>query len=329
MEGWGNAGLDHDLRLYHGSANPALAAEVARRLGIAVAPQMLGRFPDGEIKYRIDESIRGKDVYIIQSTCPPVNEHLVELLVMVDAARRASAGRITALIPYYGYSRQEKKSTGREPITAKLVADLLVTAGVHRVVSIDLHTPAIQGFFDCYMDHLTALPILADYLLAERRANNVVVAPDAGRVKLADRFAQILNVPLVVVHKRRGEEGQPEVRTVVGEVAGKVPIIIDDMIATGGTIAECVGALLEAGAVPAIRVAATHPLMVGPAVDRLSHEAIAEVVVTDTVPLPPERMLPRMRVLSVAGLLADTIRRLHRNESISALFTATLSQYAV
>ena len=309
-----------EVGIYAGTSNPQLATAVAQQLGRPLGKLVLKRFPDGEVHVQIEESIRGRDVYLIQPTGPPVNENLMELLVMIDAFHRASARQITGIIPYYGYSRQEKKTTGREPISAKLVADLLTTAGADRVVSIDLHTPAIQGFFNIGMDHLTAVPIIVNHLLPRRRPDSVVVSPDVGRVKLVDGFARALAVPLVVLHKRRLDHEEVEARAVVGEVRDKAPIIIDDMISTGGTIAEAVEAILAAGAKPEVTIAAVHPLLVGLAVERLKHPAIKEVVVTDTVSVPAEKRLDKITVLSVSGLLAETIRRLHENRSISALF---------
>jgi len=308
------------LGIYAGTANPELAADVAQRLGQPLGKLVVKRFSDGEVHVQIEQSIRGQDVYIIQSTCPPVNENLMELLVIADAFHRASAGNITLIIPYYGYARQEKKATGREPITAKMVADLLTTVGADRVVSIDLHAPAIQGFFNIAMDHLTAVPIIINHLLPRLRPDQVIVSPDVGRVKLADSFSRALDIPLVVLHKRRAGHEQAEIRGVVGDVADKSPIIIDDMISTGGTMAEAVQAVLGAGARPEIAIAAVHPLLVGPAIERLKHPAIKEVIVTDTIPVPPEKRLGKLSILSVAGLLAETIHRLHENRSISALF---------
>lgn len=307
------------LRVYCGTANPALASTVAAHLGVPLGQRELRRFSDGEVFVQIQESIRGEDVYIVQSTCPPVNEHLMELLIMIDAFRRAAAGRITAVIPYYGYSRQEKKGTGREPITARLVADLLAAAGVDHVVSLDLHTPAIQGFFHICMDHLTTVPLLSSYLASRPRKHGVVVAPDVGRVKLADRYAEMLGMPLVVLHKRRPRPEVATAKVVVGDVRGASPIIIDDIIATGGTILECVESLLEAGARPDIRVAVVHPLLTDRATERLSHPAISEIIVTDSVPVPPEKQLERMTILSIADLLTRAIRGLHENESLSEI----------
>ncbi len=318
-----------EIQLFCGTANPELGEAVASRLRIPLGSRLLQRFPDGEVDFRLEESVRGRDVYLLQSTGPPVNENLMELLIMIDGCRRATAGRITAIIPYFGYSRQEKKSEGREPITARLVADLLTVAGSDAVVSIDLHAPAIQGFFNISMDHLTAVPILIDYLQQHRRPDQVVVSPDTGRVKLAERYSHGLGVPLVVLHKRRLDGGAAEAHAVIGDVAGRRPIVIDDMITTGGTIEGAVLALMGAGAVPEITVAATHGLLVGRALERLENPAISEVVITDTVPVPPERRLPKLRVLSVAGLLAEAVRRLHEGESVSALFPPRYDHHPV
>lgn len=318
-----------DIGLYGGSAHPELLAAIAEQLGEQPGQLQLQRFPDGEVNARLEESVRGEDVFILQPTGPPVNENLMELLVMLDAFRRASAGRITAIIPYYGYSRQEKKSLGREPITARLVADLLTTAGAQRVVSIDLHAPAIQGFFNIGMDHLTAVPILVEYLLPRRQPDMVVVAPDTGRVKLADRYAEALDLPLAVLYKRRLGPEQVQTRAVVGDVAGCRPLIIDDMISTGGTVLAAVQALEAAGARPEVLVAATHGLFTGHAQERLRYPAIREIIVTDTLPQLPDRRPAHLRVCSVASLLAQTITRLHNDESISALFPPRSDQQPV
>ncbi|GER85680.1 ribose-phosphate pyrophosphokinase [Thermogemmatispora aurantia] len=321
-----------DVDIYSGSATPELAQAVASCLGRPLGRRELHRFADGECHVQIQESVRGRDIYIVQSTCYPVNEHLMELLVMIDAFRRASAARVTAIIPYYGYARQEKKTTGREPITAKLVANLLSTAGADRVVSVDLHSPAIQGFFDIGMDHLTAIPLLGEYLRQHMDLSDaVVVTPDTGRVKVADVYANMLNIPLVVMHKRRGgnHAQDVEVRAIVGEVANKRPIIVDDIISTGGTIVTCTQALLEAGAKPDITVVATHAVLTPPAEERLCMPEITRVVTTDTIPLGNKTLGGKVVVISVASLLAETIERLHEGRSISALFRDWRESYPV
>ncbi|MGE5620167.1 MAG: ribose-phosphate diphosphokinase [Sphingomonadaceae bacterium] len=318
-----------EIRLFSGSANPGLATTVAHELGIPLGKMLLRRFPDGEVEFRLEETVRGRDVYLLQPTGPPVNEHLMELLVMIDACRRASAGRVTAMISYYGYSRQEKKSRGREPITARLVADLLTVAGTDRVVSIDLHSPAIQGFFDIGMDHLTAVPLLIEHLRRHREPDMVVVSPDTGRVKLAESYARALGLPMVVLHKQRLGGAETEIHAVVGDVQGRRPIIIDDMITTGSTIQSAVRALLAAGATPEVSVSVTHGLLVGEAVERLAEPSIAEVTLTDTVPIPREKRLPKMHVVSVAGLLAEAVRRLNEDRSISEIFPPRYDHHPV
>lgn len=309
-----------DLGFFCGSASPDLAQLVANELGVPLSKRMLRRFSDGEVHVRIEESVRGRDIYILQSTCPPVDQHLMELLVMIEACRRAAAGRITAIIPYYGYARQEKKSVGREPITARLVADLLTIAGAQRVVTVDVHSPAMQGFFSITMDSLPASPILIEYLKLKRRADQVVVSPDLGYAKLSNRYARALDLPLIVLHKERLESGEVEVQRVIGNAAGRQPIIVDDMITSGGTIEKAVEALLEAGARPEITVVASHGLLVENAPERLSSPAILEVVITDTVPVPVERRWPKLTVLSVAKILAEAVRRLNQDRSIEALY---------
>ena len=312
-----------DIDIYCGSATPDLARRVAERLGRPLGRRDVDHFSDGECHVQIQESVRGRDIYIVQSTCPPVNEHLMELLVMIDAFRRASANRITAVVPYYGYSRQEKKSTGREPITAKLVANLLTTAGANRVVAIDLHAPAIQGFFDIEMIHLTAMPLLVNHLRTQIDVHNaVLVTPDTGRVKVAEMYANLLNVPLVVMHKRRsGERGEGvDVSVIVGSVEGKRPIIIDDIVATGSTISTCAKALLDAGALPNMAVVVMHGVLSPAAEERLAIPKITQIVMTDTIPVHTPSLLQKTVVISVADLLAEAILRLHQGRSISELF---------
>jgi ribose-phosphate pyrophosphokinase len=321
-----------DVDIYCGSATPELAVTVTERLGLSLGRRDLHHFPDGECHVQIQQNARGRDIYIVQSTCHPVNEHLMELLVMIDAFRRASAGRITAVIPYYGYARQEKKSVGREPITAKLVANLLTTAGANQVVSIDLHSPAIQGFFDIGMIHLTAIPLLVNYVRTSVDVQDaVVVTPDTGRVKVADMYANLLNVPLVVMHKRRiGEHAQAvEVGAIVGSVEGKRPIIVDDIISTGTTISTCAQALLEAGALADISVVATHGVLTPSSVEKLAIPEIKRIVITDTIPQHQPSLASKTIVISVSELLAETILRLHLGRSISALFQALDEGYPV
>lgn len=321
-----------DIDIYCGSATPELARRVAERLGRPLGRRNIDHFADGECHIQIQESVRGRDIYIVQSTCPPVNEHLMELLVMIDAFRRASANRITVVVPYYGYSRQEKKSTGREPITAKLVANLLTTAGANRVVAIDLHSPAIQGFFDIEMIHLTAIPLLVNHLRTHIDVRNaVLVTPDTGRVKVAEMYANLLNLPLVVMHKRRsGERGEGvEVSVVVGSVEGKRPIIVDDIVATGSTIITCAKALLDVGALPNMAVVLTHGVLSPAAEERLAMPEITQVVMTDTIPFHTPSLLQKTAVISVADLLAEAIRRLHQGRSISELFRNMNEEFPV
>ncbi|MCL6552088.1 MAG: ribose-phosphate pyrophosphokinase [Firmicutes bacterium] len=310
-----------ELKLFAGSSVPALAREIADVLHIQPGRVTLMRFADGEIYCRYEENARGEDTFVVQSTCHPVNEHLMELLIMVDALRRASAGRITAVIPYYGYGRKDKKEAPREPITGRLVADLLTTAGIHRVLTLDLHAGQIEGFFTIPVDHLRALPLFADYLARKHLTNAVVVAPDDGAVKRSKQLADRLHLDLAVVFQRRVAADTKEPVQIVGDVEGRVPIIIEDIIDTAGTVSRAVDVLVARGAVPEVYVCATHPVFAGPALDRLSRPEIREVIVTNTVPLPPERRLPKITVLSAAPLLAEAIRRIHLNQSVSLLFT--------
>lgn len=317
----------HDLAeppcLLCGSSVPELGEQVACLVGVPLLERRIERFPDGEMYVRLGESVRGRDAYVLQSTCAPVNDHLFELLLVLDTLRRASAARLTAVIPYYGYARQDRKSSGREPISAKLVANLLATAGANRIVAVDLHSPAIQGFFDIGMDHLTTIPLLAAYLKDRIPRDSVLVSPDTGGVKRADLFARLLGLPLAILHKRRASAREVEIAAVVGDVRGKSPIIVDDIIATGGSIQHAVETLVREGARPEVRVVATHGVLAGDAARVLDHPAIQEIVVTDTIPVRPEirRSLPRLHVVSVAELLAAAILRLHSGNSLSELFS--------
>lgn len=320
-----------DFRLFAGRANPALAKEIAAILRVELGKITIGPFPNSETRVQIEESIRGTDIYVVQPTSEPANENLMELLITIDAMKRASARQITAIIPYFGYARQDHKTTGREPISAKLVANLLTTAGASRVIAIDLHVPQIQGFFDIPMDHLTALTTLAEYFRGKDIDNGVIVAPDVGRAKLAEKYAKILRLPLAIMHKRRnGADGQDvEFVELVGDVKGKTPIVIDDEIATGGSIYQQAQALAEAGAEPAY-VSIAHAVLVGPALKRLSHPSIREVVTTDTIPIPTKKQLGgKIKVLSIAPLLAEAILRVHQHRSVSQVFRDKHLDFAV
>ena len=322
-----------DFRIFAGRANPGLAKDIASILGVELGKISIGTFPNSETRVQIEESIRGTDSYIIQPTSEPANENLMELLISIDAMKRASAKQITAIIPYFGYARQDHKTTGREPISAKLVADLLTTAGASRVIAIDLHVPQIQGFFDIPMDHLTAVTTLTNYFREKNIENGVIVAPDVGRAKLAEKYTDILRLPLAIMHKRRnGKDGQ-DVKFVelVGDVKDKTPIIIDDEIATGGSIYEQAQALAEAGAKPAY-VSITHPVLVVPAIERLQHESIQEVVTTNTIPVSGEKeelLDGKIKVLSIAPLLAEAILRVHQHRSVSQVFRDQHLDFAV
>ncbi len=309
-----------ELKVLSGSANPDLAARVARELGIELTGIELGRFPDGEVALRLSESVRGGNIFVLQPTSPPVNDHLMELLLMADALRRSSARQINAVIPYFGYARQDKQTKGREPISAKVVADLLERVGVHRVITVDLHAPQIQGFFNIPVDHLSAVRLFAEYLVREGLTRDaVVVSPDAGRAEEARRLSNLLELPMAMLAKRRTGPTTTEVTYVIGEVRGLRPILIDDIVSTGGTIRRGLEALLQAGARPQAVVMATHPVLVGPARENLAHEGIERVVFTDTIPLDEN---PGYVVLSTAPLLAEAIRRVHTHRSVSELLVA-------
>ncbi len=311
------------LKLFAGTANPQLGEEIAAYLGIPPGQRTITRFADGETYVRFEENARGEDTFVIQPTCPPVNEHLMELLIMMDALRRASAGRITAVIPYYGYARKDKKDAPREPITGRLVADLLVTAGADRILTVDLHAGQIEGFFNIPVDHLRALPLFADYLRQANLGNAVVVASDEGAVRRSKQLADRLDLPLAIIFQRRVGKDVKEPVEIVGreEVEGRVAIMIEDVISTAGTISNAVNVLARYGARPDVYVCATHAVLAGPAAERLAREEIKEVIVTNTIPIPPERMPGKLTVLSAAPLLAEAIRRIHMNQSVSILFT--------
>jgi ribose-phosphate pyrophosphokinase len=317
MDGWG------DLRLFSGNANPALANRIAFELGINLGRIHLTRFADGEIRAMVEESARGMDVFIVQPTCAPVNDNLMELLIMVDAFRRASARRITLVIPYYGYSRQDKKIKPREPVTARLVADMITSAGASRALAVDLHAGQIQGFFQMPLDHLYAGPLLADHFKTMGLMDDdvVVVSPDVGGVSRARAFAEMLGAGIAIIVKRRPEPGKVEIMEIIGDVEGKKCIMIDDMIDTAGSIVQGARALHDRGA-KSIRATATHGVLSGPALARVEDSPIEELVLTDTVPIPMEKALEtyKLTIVSVAGLLADAIKRIHHDSSVSELF---------
>lgn len=313
---------DRKLKIFSCTSNLSLAAAIAEKIEIPLGNGEVIRFSDGEVSVRIDESVRGADVYIIQSTCNPCNDNLMELLVMIDALKRASAKRITAVIPYYGYARQDRKTRPRDPITAKLVANLLTIAGANRILTIDLHAGAIQGFFDIPVDHMTAVPLLAEHFAKKDTKDLVVVSPDMGGVTRARDMAQRLRVPIAIIDKRRPQANVAEVMNIIGDIEGKQAVLVDDIIDTAGTIVLGAQALLDRGATK-VFACCTHPVFSGPALERLANSCISEVVVCDTIPLPDEKQLPIIRKCSVAALLADAIVRIHEDLSISTLFDAT------
>jgi len=312
--------LNH-MKLISGTANPELAQKISEYLATPLVQTKITRFSDGEVFVEIKENVRGADVFIIQPTCPPVNENLVELLIMIDAARRASARRITAVIPYYGYARQDRKTAPRTPITAKLVANVIVVAGARRVLTMDLHAGQIQGFFDIPVDHLYAMPVFLEYLKDKFRGEEIViVSPDAGGVERAREYAKRLNATMAIVDKRRPRPNESEVMNIIGDVKDKIAVIIDDMIDTAGTICKAASAIMERGAKEVYAVA-THPVLSVPAVERLAQSPIKEVVVSDTIPLREEaQRVDKIKVLSVSKLLGEAIRRIHTDDSISSLF---------
>ena len=311
---------ENKLRIFTGNANPDLAREIAAYLGTTVGDSVVNRFNNGEIQVMINESVRGKDIFIVQPTCGPiVNDNVMELLIMADAFKRASANHITAVIPYYGYARQDRKARGREPLTAKLMADLLETAGITRVVTIDLHAAQIQGFFNIPFDHMPGGPLLAEYIKEKNLDNMVVVSPDLGGVSRARGFAEILNAPMAIIDKRRPEPGVAEVMNLIGNVEGKNCILVDDMVDTAGSLTEGARALKKFGA-NEIYACCTHPILTDPALSRIAQSDITELVVTNTIPLAPSKKHPKIKVLSIAPILAETILRIYNDWSVSQLF---------
>ena len=308
------------IKLVSGNANKELASSISSHLGVPLTDVMITHFSDGEIMLQINDNVRGADVFVIQSTCPPVNENIMELLLMLDALKRASAGRITAVMPYYGYARQDRKVQPRVPISSKLIADLLTTAGAHRVLTMDLHAGQIQGFFNIPVDHLYGQAVLHDYIKRGKFVDPVIVSPDAGGVERARNFAKKLKASLAIIDKRRQAANISEVMNVVGDVVGKDAVILDDMIDTAGTITQAAAALKTKGA-RRVYAACSHAVLSGPAVDRINSSALEELIVTDTIALDSKRaQCSKLTILSVAGLFAEAIRRIHEESSISSLF---------
>ncbi|MBM4339457.1 MAG: ribose-phosphate pyrophosphokinase [Deltaproteobacteria bacterium] len=307
------------LKIFTGNSNMNLAEEVAKNLGTTLGKSLVKNFSDGEINVEIDESVRGMDVFVVQSVCHPVNNNLMELLILIDALKRASAERITAVLPYYGYARQDRKVSPRAPISAKLIADLITAAGASRVLTVDLHAGQIQGFFNIPVDHLFAAPVLLEYLKFLKN-DLVIVSPDAGGVERARAYAKRLNASLAIIDKRREGPNVSQVMNIIGDVSGMVAILVDDLVDTGGTLVRAAYALIEKGA-KGVYACCTHPVLSGKAVEIISGSPIEEMIVTDTIPLQEEaKACPKIKVLSVSSLLADAIRRIYEDESVSCLF---------
>lgn len=316
----GESGIFNKLRVFTGNSNLSLAQMICEHLGIPLGKAQVKRFSDGEINVEIDESVRGMDVFVVQSTCPPVNDHLMELLILMDALKRASAERINAVIPYYGYARQDKKILPRAPISAKLVADLITAAGASRILTVELHASQIQGFFNIPVDHLYASSILAEYVKDRFQGDIVIVSPDAGGVERARAFAKRLNAGLAIIDKRREMPNIAEAMHIIGDIRGKDAILLDDMVDTAGTLTSAALALKEEGA-ENVYAYCTHPVLSGRAIGRLMESPLKEAIITDTIPLKGESIsCKKLKVLTVAPLLAEAIKRIHQDESVSSLF---------
>ncbi len=310
----------NEFRIFTGNSNPELASKICKYLAVPLGGAKVKTFSDGEIQIEIQENVRGKDVFILQSTCYPVNDNLVELLLMIDAFKRSSAKRITAVIPYYGYARQDKKVAPRVPISAKLVANLIVTSGANRVITMDLHAGQIQGFFDIPVDNLFAAPVILDYIKTNFNNQLVIVSPDAGGVERARAFAKRLNAGLAIIDKRRDVPNQAKAMAVIGDVKGKATIILDDMVDTAGTLTEAAEALSNKGAME-IHACCSHPVLSGPAIDRIKNSILRTVIVSDTIPLSPEAMkCEKFKVLTISKLFGEAIIRSHRGDSVTTLF---------
>jgi ribose-phosphate pyrophosphokinase len=307
------------LKIFSGSANPDLALKIAKAVKVPLGRILVSRFSEGEIRIKIDEDVRGKDIFIVQPTCPPVNDNVMELLIMQDAFRRASARRITAVLPYYGYARQDRKDQPRVPITAKLLANIITEAGADRALTMDLHAQQIQGFFDIPVDHLYASPVILGYFKKKKLKNLTVVSPDVGGIKMARAYAKGLGADLAIVDKRRSGPNEVEAMNLIGEVKGRTVLIADDMISTGGSLVEAVNALVKFGA-KEVYASCTHAILSGNAVEKLEKTALKEIVVTDTIPIPLEKRIKKITILTVAPLLGEAIQRIHNEASISSLF---------
>jgi len=311
--------MNRTVAIFTGNSNPKLAKDIVKYLKMPLGKTLVSTFSEGEIRVQIGENIRGKDIFIVQSTCPPPNRNLMELLILIDALKRASAKRITAVLPFFGYARQDRKDQPRVPITAKLVANLLTTAGADRILTVDLHAGQIQGFFDIPLDHLYAVTTIVDYFKKIKVKNLVAVSPDVGGIKMARAYANRLKIPLAIVDKRRINTESIEIMNLLGEVKGKNALIIDDMVATAGSLVEAAAALKKFGAKD-IYAAVTHPVLSGPAMKRIDGSVIKKLFVTDTIPLDEQKRHKKIKVLSIAPLLAEAIKRIHNEESISCLF---------
>ncbi len=312
-----------DIKIFTGNSNPNVARQIAATLGLPLGQAEVGTFSDGEISVSIKESVRGSDVFVVQSTCAPVNDNLMELLILLDAFKRASAGRITAVIPYYGYARQDRKAKARDPISAKLVADLITAAGADRVLTMDLHAPQIQGFFNIPVDHMLGVPFMVPYYtqkFADERQNVVVVSPDLGSVTRARNFAQRFDAPLAIIDKRRQKANVSEVMNIIGDVRGKRVILVDDVIDTAGTLTNAAQALIDIGGAKEVYACATHGVLSGPAVERLRSSCIKEVLLLDTIAVPPEKQIDKIVTLPVAPVFAEAIDRIYEDKPISTLF---------
>lgn len=311
--------MKENIKVFSGNANKELAEDICKELGISLGCCEVGKFSDGEIFVNIDETVRGCDVFIIQPTCSPVNDNLMEVLILIDALKRASAGRINAVIPYYGYARQDRKTKAREPITAKLIANLLTVSGTDRVVSMDLHAGQIQGYFDIPVDHLSGVPILAEHFKNIVDRETVIVSPDLGGVTRARNFANLLDLPIAIIEKRRPKANVSEVMNVIGDIEGKNVVIVDDIIDTAGTITKAAQVLKNFGA-KSVYACATHPVLSGPAIERINDSVIERFIITNTIPLIKDRESKKIEAVSVAPIFAEAIKRIHYNESVSMLF---------